>query len=134
MTDDKQNQKNAVKNKKTNTEETIAGAKQDADHKPSNHGTTIENKEKHNIEEATENSQISDAVEGEAMQKLAELEKQLVKEKDQALRALAEAENVRRRSRMDIEKAHKYGNEKLINLLLPVIDSLWFLSIVTLNF
>ena len=44
--------------------------------------------------------------------------------KDQLLRAVAEAENIRRRTSRDVENAHKYANEKLLEDLLPVLDSL----------
>ena len=40
------------------------------------------------------------------------------------LRAKAELENLRKRSRRDIENAHKFGNEKFIAELLPVKDSM----------
>lgn len=43
---------------------------------------------------------------------------------DKAVRAQAEAENIRRRAQRDVESAHKYGSEKLIKDLLPVVDSL----------
>lgn len=62
---------------------------------------------------------------------IAELEQQLAaakesasEEKDRALRAVAEMENVRRRSAQDVEKARKFALEKFANELLPVIDSL----------
>ncbi|MEM7253234.1 MAG: nucleotide exchange factor GrpE [Pseudomonadota bacterium] len=45
-------------------------------------------------------------------------------ERDNALRAAAEMENLRRRATRDVENAHKFGLERLINELLPVIDSL----------
>ena len=57
----------------------------------------------------------------------AELEQaaeQALKFKDVALRAEAEMQNVQRRAIKDLEKAHKYGSEKFIQNLLPVIDSL----------
>ena len=44
--------------------------------------------------------------------------------KDQLLRAVAESENIRRRASRDVENAHKYANEKLLEDLLPVLDSL----------
>lgn len=44
--------------------------------------------------------------------------------KDQSLRSQAEAQNARRRAEQDIEKAHKYGVEKFVNDLLPVVDNL----------
>ena len=53
-----------------------------------------------------------------------ELEEQLAAAKDQALRAVADVQNVRRRAEQDVEKAHKFALEKFSNDLLPVIDSL----------
>lgn len=44
--------------------------------------------------------------------------------RDQALRAEAEMQNVRRRAERDVESAHKYGLEKFLQNLLPVVDSL----------
>ena len=44
--------------------------------------------------------------------------------KDQLLRAVAEMENIKRRATRDVEQAHKFAVEKLINDLFPVIDSL----------
>ena len=40
------------------------------------------------------------------------------------LRSRAELDNALKRSVSDIEKAHKYGVEKLLNELLPVVDNL----------
>ena len=40
------------------------------------------------------------------------------------LRAVAEAENTRRRAQEDIAKAHKYGIESFAEGLVPVVDSL----------
>lgn len=80
-------------------------------------------------------NQIDAAAEGELLQPdvayVAELEQQLAAaneraqaEKDQALRALAEMENLRRRAAQDVEKAQKFALEKFAGDLLPVIDSL----------
>src|SRR5574338_1230416 len=44
--------------------------------------------------------------------------------RDQALRAMAELENVRKRSVRDIENAHKYAVEKFAGDLIAVKDSL----------
>jgi len=52
------------------------------------------------------------------------LAKQLEEVKEQALRVQADAQNVRRRAEMDVEKAHKFALEKFAKELLPVIDSL----------
>ena len=43
--------------------------------------------------------------------------------KDQALRAVAEADNVRKRADRSIENAHKYALERFVNDLLPAVDS-----------
>jgi molecular chaperone GrpE len=55
---------------------------------------------------------------------LAELNEEIVALKDQALRAQAEVENVRRRATRDVENAHKYALERFTGDLLPVLDSL----------
>lgn len=52
------------------------------------------------------------------------LTEQLVTAQDQAVRAQAEAQNARRRAEQDVEKAHKFGLEKFVKDLLPVIDNL----------
>ena len=44
--------------------------------------------------------------------------------KDMALRAEAEVHNIRRRAQQDVEKAHRFGLERFLTNLLPVIDSL----------
>lgn len=43
---------------------------------------------------------------------------------EKALRAQAELDNLRKRTSRDIENAHKFGLEKFINELLPVMDSM----------
>jgi molecular chaperone GrpE len=57
----------------------------------------------------------------------AQLEKALVESaqtKDALLRALADAENIRKRSSTDVVNAHKYAIENFANNLLPVKDTL----------
>jgi molecular chaperone GrpE len=44
--------------------------------------------------------------------------------KEQSLRSQAEVQNIRRRAEQDVEKAHKFGLEKMVNDLLPVVDNL----------
>ena len=44
--------------------------------------------------------------------------------REQALRAAAEADNVRKRAERDLENAHKYALERFVGELLPVKDSL----------
>jgi molecular chaperone GrpE len=43
---------------------------------------------------------------------------------EQFLRAKAEMDNLRRRNAKDVENAHKYGMEKFVNELLPVMDGM----------
>lgn len=43
---------------------------------------------------------------------------------EKSVRSLAELDNVRRRSEREVANAHRYGLEKLISALLPVVDSL----------
>ena len=61
-------------------------------------------------------------------EKIANLEAQLAeaetRERDSVLRIKEEMENLRRRTELDVEKAHKFALEKFVNELLPVLDSL----------
>lgn len=59
-----------------------------------------------------------------AEQRIAELEEQLAGAQENALRAAAEMQNIRRRAEQDIEKAHKFALEKFATDLLAVVDSL----------
>jgi len=52
------------------------------------------------------------------------LQEQIAGLKDQALRATADAQNIRRRAEKDVEKAHKFALEKFSKELLPVVDGL----------
>ena len=56
--------------------------------------------------------------------KLTEAEEKANQYWERMLRMQADAENMQRRSQRDIESAHKYGQEKFVLELLPVIDSL----------
>ncbi len=94
-------------------------------------------------EQNTPNEQVSDDIEMEQAQtqgadtaeavdprdeRIAELEVQLAQAqggvREAQIRAQAEIENIRRRTELDVEKAHKFALEKFANELLPVIDSL----------
>ncbi|VAX76626.1 Protein GrpE [Serratia symbiotica] len=64
-------------------------------------------------------------------ERITELEAQLLEAQgnerdghDSLLRAKAEMENVRRRTELDIKKAHKFALEKFSSDLLPVLDNL----------
>ncbi|EKB20200.1 MULTISPECIES: nucleotide exchange factor GrpE [Aeromonas] len=63
--------------------------------------------------------------------RIAELEAQLEtalqkasEERERALRTAAEMENLRRRTELDVEKAHKFALEKFAAELLPVLDNM----------
>lgn len=67
----------------------------------------------------------------ESVARIAALEAELAKAtasaaefKDAALRAKADADNVRRRAAIDVDKAKKFALEKFANELLPVIDNM----------
>ncbi|MCS3454534.1 nucleotide exchange factor GrpE [Aeromonas rivuli] len=56
--------------------------------------------------------------------RLATLEAAATDERERAIRAVAEMENLRRRAALDVEKAHKFALEKFATELLPVLDNL----------
>jgi molecular chaperone GrpE len=56
--------------------------------------------------------------------RIEELEDALVKTKDDALRTLADAQNIKRRAEQDIDKARKFALEKFAADLLAVSDNL----------
>ena len=55
---------------------------------------------------------------------LAEAQAKLDEQRDAWLRALADAENARKRAQADIAQARKYAAERIVEELLPVMDSL----------
>lgn len=60
----------------------------------------------------------------EALTRLAQAESLILQQKDEVLRVQAEMQNLRRRTEQDVEKAHKYGQERLSTELLAVMDNL----------
>jgi molecular chaperone GrpE len=56
--------------------------------------------------------------------RLAVKEKEAAENHDRYLRAMAEMDNYKKRAARDKEDAIKYGNEKLIKDILPILDSL----------
>src|SRR5215469_3800416 len=56
--------------------------------------------------------------------RVAELEAEITKLKDQALRAMAEAENTRRRAQREIEENNKYAVSNIARDVLPLADNL----------
>lgn len=55
---------------------------------------------------------------------LAEAQAKLDEQRDAWLRALADAENARKRAQADIAQARRYAAERMVEDLLPVMDSL----------
>jgi molecular chaperone GrpE len=73
-----------------------------------------------NLNSDSSEENLKDNEEEELEKVHAELEKQ----KDLTLRAEAELQNVLKRTAREVENAHKYGLERFIQNLLPVVDSL----------
>ena len=57
-------------------------------------------------------------------QELEGLRQKLMEAQDRALRVQADAENQSKRMARDMENAHKYGLERVVADLIPVVDSL----------
>ncbi|MGK0172566.1 MAG: molecular chaperone GrpE [Gammaproteobacteria bacterium] len=65
-----------------------------------------------------------DAPGPDPQKRIADLELALADQRDQALRSQAELENTRRRAQRDVENAHKFGLERFVNEMIPVLDSM----------
>jgi molecular chaperone GrpE len=66
----------------------------------------------------------SDAVEAPPADSLEECRRELAEKNDRLLRALAEADNIRRRSQRDREEAVRFAAEALVRDLIPILDNL----------
>ena len=55
---------------------------------------------------------------------VSQLQEDLLASRDAALRAQADAQNVKRRAEQDVEKARKFALERFAGELLPVVDNL----------
>jgi molecular chaperone GrpE len=60
----------------------------------------------------------------QALERLDQAEAATAAHQADILRLHADMQNVRRRAEQDVEKAHKYGQERLVSDLLPVLDNL----------
>ena len=76
------------------------------------------------VEAAEEAVELADMSKAELFKDAENAREEAAKYRDAALRAEAEMQIVRRRASKDVEHAHKFGAEKLIQNLLPVVDSL----------
>ncbi len=89
----------------------------------------VEQEQVQTAEEALERSEealqeAEEAVSEDIESLLAESRAEAEKHKDMALRIQADMENLRRRTRLDIESAHKYALDKFVNALIPAMDSM----------
>ena len=78
-------------------------------------------------QDQTKNSIESEAISLEPVDtesKISKMEKEIADLKDQLLRFMAEAENVRKRSERHLAEAHKYGVANLARSILTVADDL----------
>jgi molecular chaperone GrpE len=75
------------------------------------------------VAEAGEAPEVVDPVDG-VDPALQQAQEEAASFRDLALRAQAEAENIRRRAARDVEQAHKFALEKFAGELLPVLDSI----------
>ena len=81
---------------------------------------------------APEAETVAEAAEGEAVEgaemtledEIAQLQEDVAQARDAALRAQADAQNVKRRAEQDVEKARKFALERFVGELLPVVDNL----------
>lgn len=68
--------------------------------------------------------QAQDAVDNDVLALLKDAQDEAAKHKDLALRLQADMENLRRRTRLDLEDAHKYALNKFVDALIPAMDSM----------
>ena len=88
----------------------------------------IMNEENLDLQETNTEERSTEEVTGatlvEALKKIVDAEEVATRANDDLLRVQAEMQNLRRRSEQDIEKAHKYSQEKFSTELLSVMDNL----------
>ena len=115
------------------TNQTHNGSEQPAETQDTRPGTEPENMEEAVETGAADIADVDDTPEeaaeepltvDEAVVRLAELETIVASHQGEVLRLHADMQNVRRRAEQEVERAHKYGQEKLVSELLPVIDNL----------
>ena len=74
--------------------------------------------------ETNENIGIDHPSYAQLEEKLTEAEQKASDNWEKCVRTMAEADNIRRRAERDVANAHRYGLEKFVDSLLPVVDSL----------
>ncbi|MEQ8236049.1 MAG: nucleotide exchange factor GrpE [Syntrophomonadaceae bacterium] len=88
-----------------------------------NAGSPVENEVVHNAAD-TGAEAAEPSLETKMSEELRKLQEEARKNYDNYLRALAEVENIKKRSQRDREEYVKYANMTLIKKLLPIIDDL----------
>lgn len=107
-------------------------AKKNAETNPAGENDTQASAADTAADNATDTTAATDASQDDATaERIAELElalnnaeQQAQEQHEKALRAVAEMENVRRRSAQEVDKAHKFALEKFANELLTTVDNL----------
>ena len=84
----------------------------------------IEPVEAQDVEDGASQEALESITDEAAADPIMQLQAEADKARDQALRAEAEMQNLRKRAERDVQNAHKFGIERLIQNLLPVLDSL----------
>jgi molecular chaperone GrpE len=74
--------------------------------------------------QAVEEVSVEEALIASLKEELAAAKSEAAELRDQMLRVQADAQNIRRRAEGDVEKAHKFGQEKFSRELLSVLDNL----------
>lgn len=78
--------------------------------------------ENESVQQTVEDAQ--QAVDNDIENMLKDAQSEAAKHKDLALRLQADMDNLRRRTRIDIENAHKYALDKFVDALIPAMDSM----------
>ncbi len=103
--------------KQTESEPTVDQAETAADAPPAEDVSVAEAE---GVAEATEDPGEEPTLE----EVIAQLQGEVAEARDMALRAQADAQNVKRRAEQDVEKARKFALESFAKELLPVVDNL----------
>jgi len=68
--------------------------------------------------------QAQSTVDDDVTAMLEQAQQEAAQHKDLALRLQADMENLRRRTRLDLEEAHKFALKKFVDALIPAMDSM----------
>lgn len=95
----------------------------DQEHEPSGKAPELENDQPTSEEAANAPEETEEAPAGEELDPWEQLELEVAKWKDQAIRTAAELDNYRKRMSREKLDAVRYGNQRLLEELLPVLDN-----------